>query len=66
MCCTTLAAEVPVMTKQLRRSTCYEVCWPKQAEQKTEFGPLRMKWVVDIDKNGNRRLRMSWRADRDD
>jgi hypothetical protein len=66
MCCTTLAVQVPMMTTQLRPSACYEVCWPKQIEQKTEFRPLRMKWVVVIDESGNRPLRMCWRADRDD
>ena len=67
MCCATLIAQDTTMaTTQLMRVACCDVCWPVQEEQHTEYRPLRMNWVVVTDANGNRRLQMGWRADRDD
>jgi len=63
MCCTTLTIrEATMATTQLTQAACYEICWPAQ-EQKTEFRPLRMNWVVVTDESGNRQLRICWRAD---
>jgi hypothetical protein len=67
MCCTTLIAQETTMsTTQLMRVAHYEVCWPTREEQGRQYQPLRMNWVVVTDANGNRRLQMGWRADRDD
>ena len=67
MCCATLIAlDTTMATTQLIRSACYQVCWPRQGQQTEEFSALRMNWVVVTDENGNRRLQMGWRADRDD
>jgi len=66
MCCTTLGVrEAPMATTKLTRAACCEVYWPRQEEQKAERKPLRMSWVMATDENGNRQLRMGWRADRD-
>ena len=65
MCCTTLIAQhAPMATTELMRAAAWEIC-RLVSEQKTEFSPLRMNWVVVTDENGHRQLRMCWRADRD-
>ena len=67
MCCTTLIAQPATMaTKRFVRSAFCEICRPRPDEQKTEFRPPRMNWVVVTDENGNRQLRMRWRVERDD
>jgi hypothetical protein len=67
MSCATLTAQETTMpTTQLMRAACYDVCWPMKAEQEIHRQALRMNWVVVTDANGDRRLKMSWRADRDD
>jgi len=64
MCCTILIVQQATMaTTQLTRAAAYEICWPLQ-EHQTEYRPVRMNWVVVTDQNGNRQLRMCWRADR--
>jgi hypothetical protein len=66
MCCATLIAQETMMaTTELMRAAC-EICWPLQDQQKTQYRPLRMNWVVVTDENGNRRLQMGWDAKRDD
>ncbi len=67
MCGTTLIAQEATMaTTQLLRTAVSEFRWPTPAEQKADFKPLSMNWVVVTDENGNRRLKMQWRADLDD
>lgn len=67
MCCATLIAQETTMAMtQLMRAACCNVCWPLKDDQKTQYQPVRMNWVVVTDANGNRRLQMGWRADRDD
>ena len=67
MCCTTLTVQgITMATTQLMRTACCDICWPVHDEQRTEFRPVRMNWVVVTDAHGNRRLKMSWHADRAD
>jgi hypothetical protein len=62
MCCATLTIQQATMaTTQLMPATGYHVIWPSQ-EERTEFHPLHMRWVVVTDENGKRELRMQWSA----
>jgi len=65
MCCTTLVMRGTAMaTRQLTRVACYEICRPRQEQEKTEYRSLlHMNWVVASDENGRPQLRMSWRAE---
>lgn len=65
MCCAILSALQPMVTTQLMRTACIDVCWPLHDQRTTTLQPLRMNWVVVTDDKGNRQLGMSWRADRD-
>ena len=64
MCCTTLSVrEATMATTELTRAARCEVYWPRPAKQEAEQRALRMNWVVVTDGNGQRQLRMCWRAD---
>ena len=45
---------------------CCEMCLPLREEPTTECRPLRANWSMVTDENGNRQLRMHWRAERDE
>lgn len=63
MCCTTLIAlETTMATTRFMRADCFESCRPSKDEKTPEQKQLRMSWVVVTDENGNRELRMQWRA----
>ena len=66
MCCTPLSIkEASMATTQFTCAAGYEVWRPRQEAQEAERTLLRMNWVVVTDEDGNRQLRMCWRADRD-
>lgn len=61
MCCIALTAlEATMATTELTQTAKHEVrtTWPTR--QNSERTPLRMNWVVVIDENGQRQLRMHW------
>jgi hypothetical protein len=62
MCCITLTALAATMpTTEVKRDVKRK---PRNSwvPQITERAPVRMNWVVDIDENGKRQLRMHWYA----
>ena len=61
-CMTLFAQETAMTTTQLTRAAGHEFCisWPD--EQRNEYSPLRMRWVVVTDENGKRTLRAVWNA----
>ncbi len=61
MACITLFAQPMAMaTTQLVRAIHDENTFTWQQAGKAECRPLRMSWVVVIDKSGSRQLRMQW------
>jgi hypothetical protein len=60
---TLIAQEATMATTQLARAVAYQACWPA-VERESEYSQVRMNWVVVTDQDGNRQLRMCWRADR--
>jgi hypothetical protein len=64
-CIALLANPLAMTTTQLARATFHEASAPWQPEFNTESPALRMNWVVIIDKQGSRHLRMNWAADED-
>jgi hypothetical protein len=67
MCCATLfAQEATMATTQFLRTAWCDICWPLIDEQNAQQPALRMSWVVVTDVTGNRRLQMSWTADREE
>ena len=59
MCCTAMTLQANTMATTRLMRTDARRCRLGD-EQKTEFRPLRMNWVVVTDANGTRQLQMSW------
>jgi len=64
-CIALLANPLAMTTTQFARAMCHEESPRWQPELNLEFRSLRMNWVVVVDKNGSRHLRMKWVADED-
>ena len=61
MCSIALVAQdVTMATTELMRGARYHVCWTRQEQDRLEFRPPRMNWVVVTEENHNRRMQMSW------
>jgi hypothetical protein len=64
-CIALLANPLAITTTQLVRDICREGLSRWQPELSFESRPLRMNWVVVVDRQGSRRLRMNWVAHTD-
>ncbi len=64
-CIALFANPLAMTTTQFTRDICHEEFPRWQPELNLESRPLRMNWVVVVDKKGSRRLRMNWAADKD-
>jgi hypothetical protein len=64
-CIALLANPLAMTTTQLTRAICREESTRWHPEVRLDSRPLRMNWVVVVDKKGNRRLRMNWAANED-
>ncbi|MFZ1916283.1 MAG: hypothetical protein WAU58_01830 [Terriglobales bacterium] len=60
MCSITLVVQdVTMATTELMCGTRYHVCWARKEEDRLEFRPPRMNWVVVTDENHYRRMQMN-------
>ncbi len=57
------ASPLAMATTQLQRESVREVFAPIHLELNDTSHAPRLNWVVVIDNNGNRRLRMHWTAE---
>ena len=64
-CMVLTAPKITMATTQFARTACYESCWCLEEQFDPRHQPLRMKWVVVTDDNGNRRLQIDWHAGRE-
>jgi hypothetical protein len=66
MCCMALVLPTAAMaTTQLARAASGERTFREVESTTIRKHPLRMSWVVVVDRNGERHLRMRWTADRE-
>jgi hypothetical protein len=62
MCSPLLTLQAAPTSASLVQGACCDICPPVYESCKARFRSLRMNWVVVTDTNGNRRLKMHWRA----
>jgi hypothetical protein len=64
-CIALFAHPLAMTTTQFTRAACHAEISHWQPELHTDSRPLRMNWVVVVDKNGSRHLGMNWLQIRD-
>jgi hypothetical protein len=60
---TLLIQRIVLGTRSVPAARCCDICLPIEEDNRVTRTPVRARWAVTTDENGNRRLAMCWRVE---